>query len=164
MEIEEAKAIFEKLTYKKHYRLIFRENPWNFSYEMVFTYMAPDADGLVPMDQQIVGRYEIPIEQLKYLNRKAFLKLIHHNILQVELHEINEWLRIDGEFINDPHPEIRAMQANLERQALDLGGFALEYLENDRMASIPEAPVKPEKKRSVIPDWINPNLKSWWNK
>lgn len=40
---------------------------------------------------------------------RDFVYEIHQHIKAFELHEMDEWFKIDGEHFNDPHPELKIM-------------------------------------------------------
>jgi hypothetical protein len=39
--------------------------------------------------------------------RKVFADIVRARVRELVLHEIDEWLRIGGELVTDPHPELR---------------------------------------------------------
>lgn len=41
-----------------------------------------------------------------YLSFEKFVLFIKREVINCETHEINEWLRIDGKFVTNPHPEM----------------------------------------------------------
>lgn len=63
------------------------------------------------LDDQIATQLSvIPCKTLgKYseLEGQAFLmQMVHETIKNLELHEIDEWFKLDGKCVNDPHPEL----------------------------------------------------------
>ena len=55
----------------------------------------------------VASQFEIRIEDLKDMQHEEFAQFIKACIEKMERHEIDEWLKVDGRWVTDPHPELR---------------------------------------------------------
>lgn len=53
------------------------------------------------------GRYITVPESLLLLDNQALLKWIEHLIIEMEIHEVHEFLRVDGVPLTNPHPKAK---------------------------------------------------------
>lgn len=62
--------------------------------------VAPLSNFVMPViNTRLVDR-----EWLKSCTQDQLLKLIHKIIVDLEMHEIDEWFKLDGKCITEPHP------------------------------------------------------------
>lgn len=104
MSIAEAVAIVARLTYKPGWKLhaqIIKETD-----RMVFHAgkVEPDAEGVnSPSDVSYAS--VLTAEALARMDERGFLAWIFDVVSQRELHEVEEWLRLEGRPLREPHPE-----------------------------------------------------------
>ena len=49
----------------------------------------------------------MPMSVAQNMNQKEILGFIYCMLREMELHEIDEWFKLDGYHVKDPHPEFR---------------------------------------------------------
>lgn len=116
MTLDELKHLISKVTYKPKCRL---------TLEPMLAYMLQDnsvATGGMQMlvahvwveDVERSGRFNyITQTSVFHLNElpewtvELFLYKVHNLFLSAEEHEVKEWLKLDGKYIEDPHPEVK---------------------------------------------------------
>lgn len=74
-------------------------------YEIQLNYTTADADGILP--RVTISARRVCHGQYVYHTQQV-VNTVHDLLLQLYAHEIDEWLRLDGERVRDPHPELRA--------------------------------------------------------
>lgn len=47
------------------------------------------------------------LDSLEHLTERHVLQFIESAYRSFEQHEVDEWLKLDGKHINDPHPELK---------------------------------------------------------
>jgi hypothetical protein len=62
---------------------------------------------------QTTARMHFPRDMSPKQMESAFRGQLLQAIRALELHEMDEWLRFDGEHVNDPHPEIPKLKPKL---------------------------------------------------
>ena len=72
------------------------------------SYQGSHLQSAEPFKLYSVFRFER--ELWENLSQKHRAEMIQDEVKRALSHEIDEWLRIDGELVTEPHPELRAME------------------------------------------------------
>jgi hypothetical protein len=104
-------ALLDRVTYKPGYkfRALVNREPDTFlrpNVPMVeVRYTAQDARSDYPQETEVVATVPFPlVEQLDLFTDVALFAYFRHSVLgHLEQHETDEWFRVDGELVNDPH-------------------------------------------------------------
>ena len=132
MTYEELFDILHRVTYKPKSYITITPGAYkdNSAVEIRISQSLPDVNaekfrnGKCPAeikhwDLRPVGMVKkIDAEDLEKLTPRTLLVQLREWLIEFEIHEVDEWLRYDGAFINDPHPEQRAMSA-VQREAIE---------------------------------------------
>lgn len=89
-----------RYTYKPGWGLTFSEHAgWIY---LDIRYLAPDSRG---SGQTVkIGRTQVvPAHVTVHRDPDRFQRWLHMLTRDMELHELDEWFRCDGELVNDPH-------------------------------------------------------------
>lgn len=102
--LEDALAYVKRYSYKSGGRLNIVEDPERPRLLLSFTLILPDSriesdQGGIP-----IGR-TVPLEFRPPFNASYLRALIVEGWQNLELHEVGEWIRFDGELLVDPHSE-----------------------------------------------------------
>lgn len=156
MDIQEARKIVEKIKYKKD---------WHFSlvleleldclllriYHLSINSDHPEIDKKEPIN----GQFSISSDFLKQLKEKEFVEWIRTQVLFMETHETDEWLRYEGMNVKDPHPDLSALKDAMSDHLNMMNDFL-----KDRTIPLPPKE-KPKRKRyDILPDFFK--QKQWW--
>ncbi len=105
---DHVRAILDKITYKEEVSFQWSRHPWMPAYEFRVVATRRDSEGknyFVPVhcgemfDQDYV-------ENMPWGSRERwFLTKLKETIIKLELHEIDEFLKVDNKFLDHPHPE-----------------------------------------------------------
>ena len=120
MRYHEAKDLVEKLTYKPGWTITPRDSH-DFTWEMDGTrgyrvpailhidlqHRAPDSTAPSMMPIRIVSGYAYDTASLRDMPKDFFLGDIRRQLHTLECHEVDEWLKLDGKHVVDPHPNER---------------------------------------------------------
>jgi hypothetical protein len=74
---------------------------------LVIEMKVPDSRGS-GREKPIGGKYPVPYGLMIEHNEEQMVRWIKMMIRSAEFHEIDEWLRLDGELIDDPHKKEHA--------------------------------------------------------
>lgn len=70
----------------------------------------------------------IPTEAIEdafqYGNFKTFVKFIQATIVKLELHEVDEFFKVNGRHVNDPHPELDILTKSAYKTMKESGLYA----------------------------------------
>ena len=102
MNSAEAHALLKRITYKPGYRIAFRTS-FEGLLNLVVTVIAPDSTRQRPGLIEVTHLHTLP--PLDHFNEESFIYLLAGFLRDVEIHEINEWLQVDGVAPYDPHEE-----------------------------------------------------------
>jgi hypothetical protein len=107
-QLERLRAIVSRVTYKPRWRLgVWDQSPPYHQHAVLYvTYFAPNA--LCPENEVPLMLLEaFSLERLETLPDEYILREIYRLVRRAELHELDEWLKVDGKCVTDPHPEIK---------------------------------------------------------
>lgn len=106
------KNILLHLSYKPGWKFEVEESV-SYGLRLVATMSVPDAQTGKPT---VIGLAELLLIPPSDWGQDYALDLIKKLIQKMEEHEMKEWLKVDGECVDDPHPEILKMpKPNVER-------------------------------------------------
>lgn len=96
--------LLARFTYKPGFKAYAEHN--DFVCELVIEMQVPEARwrgiGPTPMTK-VMGRRIPPPESLDYDMEDAFYEWLRREIRDLEWHELDEWFRVDGHLMFDPH-------------------------------------------------------------
>lgn len=104
----EALDIIDRISYK-NWCIVFREDIYYSGY--ILTVVAKVKDACLGYNYtqapeiNVTGKHLITYEYFDQMNKEMFTKLVKHQIVNLELHEVKEHLKQDGVCIDNPHPE-----------------------------------------------------------
>jgi len=61
----------------------------------------------------------ITSDKLIRMDVMGFMSFLHEMLVKMEVHEVNEWLQLDGMVLFDPHPEQKQYPVSAFRRILD---------------------------------------------
>lgn len=103
MTLNELEDLLATISYKPGYLFkVLQEE----SYDLVsirFSYFAKDAEN----PENIISLVSKTTLVLPLPEKEVVLSEIKLLIKTAELHEMNEWLKVDGKHLTDPHPEYK---------------------------------------------------------
>lgn len=108
MTFQEAESVIARITYKPNY---FITLSYGMSVELILRigHQSTDADNpSEPLPLPVYTYSLINEEMLADMNEIQFVRMIRDKIKTLEFHELDEWLKIDGMHVVDPHPELRS--------------------------------------------------------
>jgi hypothetical protein len=127
----DVQLLVDRVRYKPHFKISVRYEGPEYSPRDVtvnLTLTAPDAntvvgdkDELLPPLIAVTLPFMVTYEALFHMDASDFYELLHENIKRLEFHEVDEWLRVDGRRLHDPHAhpaEVelkRVIQATLDQ-------------------------------------------------
>lgn len=108
MSPEEAiECITTRFKYKDKYGLRALRPHSNDTVEVIISHSVRDIDDPFARGElPVIGTYEITAHALDLMTFVDFCKWVRGIVIEFEIHEIDEWLRIDGKFVYDPHPSM----------------------------------------------------------
>lgn len=107
MTFQELENLISRITYKRGFQFnVERDQSRAICYIRLTAWVTPSNR---PNTEEI-----IPIVQMSALDEYALSKMsmdsvlqfISHSLFSLEKHELNEWFKIDGKHVEDPHPEL----------------------------------------------------------
>ena len=102
MSLEEAEAVLKRVSYKPGYH--FEISAIGLRVDLMLVQLQrPDADG-GDRKLDLVCRCPLPADQLESLDEAGLIMLVSQQAAWLELHEMDEWLRLDGKRLREPHP------------------------------------------------------------
>jgi hypothetical protein len=105
MNVSEAIAIVSRLTYKPGWSLQAYPEPHTGGLILRFGKDEPDSEKGGDAVRPLMYTTQIPKQRLDDFSRDLFLRTVFATVTARELHEVEEWLRLDGEPLFEPHPE-----------------------------------------------------------
>lgn len=164
MTYAEFEAVVNKFSYKKDCSISCSHG----IYDCVQIYMTKnveDVDGKYPGQIPIRAIDSITYSSLREMNEANVKSLIVEMVKRMELHEMDEWLKFDGDWINDPHPELRPLKLELkwdEHFSEDAMRYAMTYAALDKVVVNKEGSIKPRKGSDVFRNFMYDS--EWWRK
>lgn len=107
--LDDVNEIVAGLTYKPNWTIDLEER-WG-AISLVLRMHVPDATkpaGSGEMVEACGGR-TLDLYRMKMMSRRAFLDWVFEEIMAMERHEAQEWFRLRGELVRDPHAERGAL-------------------------------------------------------
>lgn len=105
MTFEKAREIVSNITYKPGWSISIHENYGYYQFP-VLTIDAEVRDSYDPSKiVSIRGTKTLSHSLIYDLTKMSLLQLIRQFIHQTEIHESDEWIRLNGEMIFNPHKE-----------------------------------------------------------
>ena len=104
MTHDEAAAIVKRLTYRPGWTIEFYQDPSGASVLRVGT-AEPDSERPNAPPIPVVYTDALEAKKLGVLTEGAFLRWIYEVVEKRVVHELREWLRLDGQPLIEPHPE-----------------------------------------------------------
>lgn len=106
-QIEIVQQFLARITYKPGWKFIALMHPSCDQIKIHLSYLARDArlennEGEITLTSITIIHPHSPTELTEENLRSAIIR----QILQAEMHERDEWLRLDGKHVTDPHPEL----------------------------------------------------------
>ena len=102
MRLHEARDLLARVTYKQGWKFSLRTSKDDFQAFLIVSSKEKDATGVQP-DLIDVTLHE-PLPPLDFINsHEEFLILVRRAIHRKELHEADEWLKVDGRAPYYPH-------------------------------------------------------------
>lgn len=97
----------DDLTYKPGYNLNLRQSGIDYYLDVTMRTVDSVADtqsiGRLP-EIKIGQTFALPPGFLDYWSAERFAQFIERSILDIERHELDEWLKLDGVHLRNPHP------------------------------------------------------------
>lgn len=107
MMIQEAIEICDRLSYKPKARILAMRSRHDYSYlEIMVSGLTEDAlkPGIVAEPKLFHVLSKAAIAEM---NQDQFLTYVRKMLIDLETHEVDEWFKIDGFYVKDPHPELK---------------------------------------------------------
>jgi hypothetical protein len=102
MTFREIEEFISRITYKPDIRLKVHKI---LNYDEIAVTLYRDVIDVMEMNRPLTLTSNILFKE-STVNAERLLGIVVELIKTSELHEVNEWLKLDGKYINDPHPEI----------------------------------------------------------
>ena len=115
--LEIVKAIVSRIDYKPDFKIDVY-GTYDVSIRVIFKRPVPDSNNPSQVAPQIFSRDYTPELVLSMKDPYEYiLRDLIHSIQQMEMHEMDEWLRVDGVRVREPHPELDTQKAICETRA-----------------------------------------------
>lgn len=119
--IKLAKELLSKITYKPGWKIEFvdeyelkrtgRWHPWGSTCLLRITAVWPDVTDPNGRPKPFSIEFQMTLLLYDELNERHFIEWIANRIRHVEEHEFQEWFKVDGSNVFDPHPEQKEADA-----------------------------------------------------
>lgn len=109
MTFDELEVFIDRITYKPGFSMIALRSSSDGYVSIRMSMMVPDALSKTPLNRllPISTVKQIPEYSLAAITEEHLLHILKHTILSLERHEMDEFLRLDGACVTDPHPEFK---------------------------------------------------------
>jgi hypothetical protein len=117
---EAAKKVIDRITYKPGFQITLLEHDPLFSGGLMiqFRRLVPNSEDpshpIGPQVSHVAISYSMILLDDRF--EEALVGLLFHYLREMELHELKEWLKLDGKWVDDPHPELRAMALHVKKK------------------------------------------------
>lgn len=104
MKLKDLEDLLKRITYKPEFQMICRIESCADLIDIRFSRMVKDATG---MQKGYIPLYQIISftgDALEHMDEKEMLMRIYNGLIEFEIHEMNEWLKVDGKCFKEPHP------------------------------------------------------------
>jgi hypothetical protein len=106
MTFEQAQALLARITYKPGYEITLRTMESRDRWQLRVQHKAPNSeDWWRPAAERRTAPVIVTTMVTSRVLREEFLGCLYMTLHNMELHELHEWLRVDGRHYKDPHPE-----------------------------------------------------------
>lgn len=100
------RSIVERCEYKPGWEIHISDGDLFNLGEPILKIKFKTADSRFPDRIISVGMsHTVPEHVTMSLNKKRFIHWVLDMVMKVEIHEIKEWFKVDGEIFDDPHKE-----------------------------------------------------------
>lgn len=127
--VHEVRRVLERITYKPLWKITVSQAHVSDEYLFCLAYKAPDAMRAYRDAENVHNPYTWTKIITTYATHPAnvrteeeVLETVKSLIRQAEVHEQNEWLKIDGKHVTDPHPEIRKVARMVREHGANVSG------------------------------------------
>lgn len=104
MKLHELEQILSTITYKPGWKIVVNQTLERELLYLQIHATVTDAWSDLPARGQFFAT-TIPAPLIS--DAEQFIRWVRDSIIQFEMHEVDEYLRINGEWVNHPHPELR---------------------------------------------------------
>lgn len=105
MTYQEMEQVIRSITYKPR---TFINLSRHYACDNVILQVAfvgvPDAENPTS-PTQINSQYSMSPRMFEHMERRDFIHLVHSQIVKMEMHEVDEFFKIDDKHFREPHPE-----------------------------------------------------------
>mgnify|MGYP001588982197 CR=1 FL=1 len=105
MTPEEATALVKRLTYRPGWKIQCYVEEGSEVFVLRCGTEEPDSEGRTIEPLAVVLTDSISLKALAFYDEAQFLRWAHSVFRRRVLHELDEWLRLDGTPLIEPHPE-----------------------------------------------------------
>ena len=118
METKEAEQILDDVTYKPNFSIRHQRDAMMDGLIIRVRYRTPDAND--PHKTTTVGTQRVlPYHDIDWMHEQALLEWLYHLLVELETHEVQEWLIHNGKRVIEPHPDEPTVPKMLEDYADD---------------------------------------------
>lgn len=112
-QAERMKAVIGRLTYKPTWRFIVEQGergawaPPSWCDDLLFTVWLThqDRDVATGRMEHFTSRHVFDAQAVARMPEEHLVEELRRLVIRAELHEVDEWLRLDGVCVVEPHPE-----------------------------------------------------------
>lgn len=101
--MEMMKGVLKRLSYKPNWRFDCDLDICTWQVTIAASMMVKDATGMIPGEIEVRSFRRVYQEELA--TEELCLLVIRHMISDMEHHEQDEWLKLDGQLLHPPHPK-----------------------------------------------------------
>ena len=102
MNLRELQGLLKRLTYKSNMQITIEEYHITpaYPYTLMVRLFTNDSTG---KEGDVTILCTKPLNKYDVISEQPFIRAIRLALINVEIHELDEWLKLDGEMVNDPH-------------------------------------------------------------
>jgi hypothetical protein len=101
--MEVMKGVLKRLSYKPNWRFACDLDIRTWQTTVVAYMKVQDATGMIPGEIEVCSQRRFHEEEISTEERCLFV--LRHLISDLEHHEQDEWLKLDGQLLRPPHPK-----------------------------------------------------------
>lgn len=102
MTYDEAKKVIATITYKPGWKFDIHREAQERQYSIITEAKVQDSSNLNEISL-VIGKQIISLHMLSDMTKDSFVQFIRQCIHRREVHEADEFLRVDGEMVFNPH-------------------------------------------------------------